>query len=145
MKCKVILLLLIMIMSSCDGERSKDANIEESNWVAETEISQADFDTIDTEIDWSDSELPQLIEHVQPEYPKADKLAGTEGTVLLRIFIDREGIPYKVTILNSDATQLMEKAAIKAAKQFVFKPAIQEGNPTKSEVAVPVRFKLNKK
>jgi TonB family protein len=40
-------------------------------------------------------------------------------------------------------TPAMEKAAMEAAKQFLFKPAKQRTVPVKARMAIPIRFKLH--
>ncbi len=88
-------------------------------------------------------ERPVLIKFVSPRYPELARQAGIEGTVLLRVLIDERGKVISATVLNSDVTDTMVRAAIAAAKQFRFKPAKQRMKPVKAAVAVPIRFKLN--
>jgi len=88
-------------------------------------------------------ERPVLIKSVSPRYPELARQAGIEGTVLLRVLIDERGKVISATVLNSDVTDSMVRAAIAAAKQFRFKPAKQRMKPVKAAVAVPIRFRLN--
>lgn len=88
-------------------------------------------------------ERPVLVKSVSPRYPDLARQAGIEGTVLLRVVIDERGRVIDVTVLNSDVTDSMVRAAVAAVKQFRFKPAKQRMKPVKAAVAVPIRFKLN--
>jgi len=88
-------------------------------------------------------EAPVLIRYVSPRYPDLARQAGTEGTVLLRVLIGEDGKVISVDIINSDVTAVMNREAIKAAKQFLFKPAKQRTIPVRAYMAVPIRFKLN--
>jgi TonB family protein len=71
------------------------------------------------------------------------EVPGIEGTVLLNVLVDEEGKVEDVSIIQSDVTGAMEKAAVEAAKGFFFKPAKQRTVPVKAHIAVPIRFKLH--
>jgi protein TonB len=88
-------------------------------------------------------EAPVLIRFVNPSYPELAKSAGIEGTVLLRVLVGEDGKVISVSVISSDVTPAMEKAAMAAAKQFMFKPAKQRTVPVKAHMAIPIRFKLN--
>ncbi len=86
---------------------------------------------------------PVEVKVVQPEYPEIAKKAGIEGTVWVKIWVDKEGKPKKVVKLKSDA-EIFDDPAIKAAYQFVFTPAVMNNGPVAVWVSVPFHFKLNK-
>ncbi len=88
-------------------------------------------------------EPPVLIKYVSPRYPDLARQAGIEGTVLLRVLVGEDGKVENVSVIQSDVTPAMERAAIKAVKQFLFKPAKQRTVPVKANMAIPVRFKLH--
>jgi protein TonB len=88
-------------------------------------------------------EPPVLIKFVNPRYPDLARQAGIEGTVLLNVLVGDDGKVIQVGVIQSDVTPAMEKAAIEAAKQFMFKPAKQRTVPVKARVAIPIRFKLH--
>jgi protein TonB len=85
---------------------------------------------------------PVLIESVEPTYPELAKQAGIEGSVLLRLLIGENGKVISASIIQSDVTPAMEKAAIAAARQFRFKPAQKRGRPVRAYMAFPVAFKI---
>ena len=88
-------------------------------------------------------EPPQLIRFVQPKYPDLARQAQLEGTVLLRVLVDEDGKVLSVSVIQSDVTKAMERAAMEAAKKFLFKPAKQRTVPVKAHMAIPIRFKLH--
>jgi protein TonB len=88
-------------------------------------------------------EAPVLIRFVNPKYPDLARQAGIEGVVLLNVLVSDDGKVLSATVIQSDVTPAMEKAAIEAAKQFVFKPAKQRTVPVKARMAIPIRFKLH--
>lgn len=84
---------------------------------------------------------PVPIKQVQPNYPEIAKRAGVEGTVWVRIWVDKEGKARKVVVMKSDA-EVLNDEAIKAAMQWLFTPAMQHNGPVSVWVAVPFKFKL---
>jgi protein TonB len=88
-------------------------------------------------------EPPVLIRFVPPSYPALARQAGIEGTALLRVVVGTDGKVESATVIQSDVTPAMEKAAIAAARQFLFKPAKQRTVPVRASMAVPIRFKLH--
>ena len=88
-------------------------------------------------------EPPVLIKYVPPSYPALARQAGIEGTVLLRVVVGTDGKVESASVIQSDVTPAMEKAAIAAARKFIFKPAKQRTVPVRASMAVPIRFKLH--
>lgn len=88
-------------------------------------------------------EPPVLVRYVSPKYPDLARQAGIEGTVLLSVLVGEDGKVISARILQSDVTPAMEKNAIQAVKQFLFKPAKQRTVPVKATMMVPIRFKLH--
>ena len=88
-------------------------------------------------------EPPILVRYVSPKYPDLARQAGIEGTVLIRVLVGEDGKVINASIIQSDVTPAMEKAALEAAKKFLFKPAKQRTVPVKAHMAVPIRFKLH--
>ncbi len=87
-------------------------------------------------------EPPVLINYVSPRYPNLARQAGIEGTVTLDVLIDKDGKVISCRVMQSDVTPAMEKAAMAAAKQFLFRPAKQRTVPVRARMAVPIIFKL---
>jgi len=77
-----------------------------------------------------------------PTYPEIARRAGVEGTVWVKIWVDKEGNPKKAQILKSDA-ELFNQPAIEAAMKWKFTPAIMNNGPVAVWVSIPFRFKLN--
>jgi len=75
-------------------------------------------------------EGPVQIKTVTPEYPPIAQRAGVEGAVWVKALVDKEGKVRDVIIVkDSGANAGFEEAAIDAAKQTVWKPAIANGQP----------------
>ena len=121
----------------------------------DTEIAPTSFDRIenlpppppppsDTRSEfYAFDEPPVLIRYVAPSYPALARQAGIEGMVLLRVVVGTDGKVESASVIQSDVTPAMEKAAIAAARKFIFKPAKQRTVPVRASMAVPIRFKLH--
>ena len=85
--------------------------------------------------------LPMAIRQVKPTYPEIARRSGMEGTVWVKILVDREGNPKKAVVVKSDA-DIFNEPAIGAALQWKFTPAIMNNGPVAVWVAIPFRFRL---
>ena len=86
--------------------------------------------------------IPELVKMHSPEYPDLARNAGVEGRLLLHIAIGDGGQVETAYVVESGVTTGMEKAAIAAVMQFEFEPAMQRDVAVKSQMAVPVCFRL---
>ncbi len=84
---------------------------------------------------------PTVVKRVDPKYPDLALRAGLEGNVFVKVWVDKEGKVRKVVLLKSDAP-IFEDAAISAAKQWVFTPAVMQKGPVSVWVSIPFRFRL---
>jgi protein TonB len=84
---------------------------------------------------------PQVIKRVNPVYPEIARKAGLEGTVYVKIWVDKQGRAKKVVIQKS-ASDIFDQAAIDAAMQFVFTPAMMQNGPVDVWVSIPFHFRL---
>jgi protein TonB len=88
-------------------------------------------------------EAPQQIVAVTPKYPELAQRANIEGVVWVKALVDKEGHVRNVIIVkDSGANAGFEEAAIDAAKETVWKPAISNGQPIAVWVTYKVEFKL---
>ncbi|HLB01106.1 MAG TPA: TonB family protein [Bacteroidota bacterium] len=86
---------------------------------------------------------PVPIKQVTPDYPEIARRASVEGTVWVKILVDKEGRAKKAVIMKTD-NEIFNENAIKAALGWVFTPAMMNNGPVAVWAAVPFRFKLNK-
>lgn len=87
--------------------------------------------------------LPELIKQVKPDYPEIARRAQVEGTVYVKVLVDKEGKPKKPSIVKSDA-EIFNEPALAAAMQCLFLPAIMNNGPVAVWTTIPFHFKLNK-
>jgi len=83
---------------------------------------------------------PQLIHKVLPEYPELARQAGVEGTVWLNLWVDEKGNVVQAKYIRGP--EIFKQAAIAAAMQMKFTPALQRDIPVAVWVALPFKFYL---
>jgi periplasmic protein TonB len=82
-----------------------------------------------------------LLCRVAPTYPPLARAARVQGTVVLKVKIDKSGEVQKVKLVSGHP--LLVSAAIDAVKQWKFQTYISSGFPVK-ERTVEVNFTLDK-
>lgn len=77
-----------------------------------------------------------------PEYPRTALRSGQAGGVVLSIDVDPRGIPADVRVVqrDGDRSRSFDRAAIEAARQWRFEPAIRGGKAVSSTVRLPIDF-----
>lgn len=88
-------------------------------------------------------EMPVKVFNILPVYPPLAQRAQIEGTVWIKVLIDRDGKVRDVIIMkNSGANAGFEEAAVEAAYNTVWKPAISNGQPIAVWTTYGVKFRL---
>ena len=85
---------------------------------------------------------PQYLKNPAPVYPQAARKQKQEGTVIVYARISKNGLPFTVSIEKSSGYVLLDQAALKAVKQWRFRPAKLGTLPIEASVRVPIRFDL---
>ncbi|MFL6593464.1 MAG: energy transducer TonB [Luteimonas sp.] len=83
---------------------------------------------------------PQPIQMPAPQYPPEAFRNGESGTVLLRVHVGPDGVPYAVDLVQSSRSRALDRAANEAVRRWRFRPAIRDGQPVAGEVQVPISF-----
>ena len=77
-----------------------------------------------------------------PVYPPDAQNSGTEGTVLLRMEVDKNGLPQKVAVVKS-AGKSLDKSAVEAVSKWRFSPSLKNNSsPVAVQINVEVGFAL---
>jgi protein TonB len=87
---------------------------------------------------------PEAVKQVTPKYPDLATRAGLEGTVWVKIWVDKAGKPKKAVVQKSDA-EIFNQPATEAAMGWIFTPAMMKNGPVSVWVSIPFRFKLQGK
>lgn len=86
-------------------------------------------------------EPPAVLKTAIPRYPELARRAGMQGTVFIKVWVDKNGACRRLLIQKSDA-EIFDLPAFEAAEQFKFSPAKFNGKPAAVWVAMPFKFKL---
>ncbi len=86
---------------------------------------------------------PTLISSSRPAYPRVARESGWEGTVIVRTFIDTNGVPSLVKIRKSCGHPTLDHAAQDAVKSWTFRPAKDGNIPITKWVDIPIKFDLS--
>ena len=111
-------------------------NVEKEIKIEEDEAPPADYVPYE--------KAPEAVKQIQPKYPDLATRAGLEGTVWVKIWVDKEGKPKKAVVQKSDA-EIFNQPATEAAMQWIFTPAMMKNGPVSVWVSIPFRFKLQGK
>lgn len=88
-------------------------------------------------------ERPVTLQQVSPKYPEMARKAGIEGSVWVKVLVDRNGNVKDARIAKeSGANAGFEEAAIEAAKLTKWKPAMQNKQPVALWVTYEIKFQL---
>lgn len=79
----------------------------------------------------------------QPVYPERAIRLGQQGEVLVLIEVRADGSVGAVTIHTSSGHRLLDRAALAAARECRFRPAMRGGRDVASTVLVPFEFHLD--
>ena len=87
--------------------------------------------------------LPSVVTRVNPEYTHAAMEARVEGTVLLECVVLADGTMGDVNVSRSLDPKLgLDQEAVRAAKQWTFKPGMKDGKPVAVRVQIELTFTL---
>lgn len=78
-------------------------------------------------------------------YPVKAQQAGIEGTVMIKVRIDKSGRTSDLSVVTSSGSKELDDAALVAIKQTQFKPALYKEKPVSVYVSIPVKFSLKEK
>jgi TonB family protein len=135
-------------------ERTKtDTKKTDSDKTAASKTAAADAKTSSAT---SDAELPwerttvilsskgaekRLTHSVQPKYPASVRLSGAEETMVLKTLVDESGKVAGARLVEGNAA--LAESAIKAVKQWRYRPYIRDGKALSFQTIVLIDFQHN--
>ncbi len=87
-------------------------------------------------------QAPKIIKQALPEYPKEARRKSIEGRVIIRLILDKQGIPNECVIYKSNPPEIFDQAALEAARKMRFSPGMKKGKAVRVQVLLPFDFKL---
>ena len=80
------------------------------------------------------------IDTAPPAYPAEAECDSEGGTTVLRVTIDKDGVPAQVAQAQSSGHAALDKAALEAVRTWTFRAATRNGQPVTHTITVPVTF-----
>jgi TonB family protein len=84
-------------------------------------------------------EPPRAVEMVMPIYPEAALKQRVRGVVVLKVLVSQTGLPLDIRV-QQGARDDLNKAAVEAAKQWRFEPAVKNGKPVRTYTTIRFPF-----
>lgn len=75
------------------------------------------------------------------EYPTLARRVEIEGTVVVRVLLDKRGMIEKTEILKSIGGGC-DEAAVEAIRRLRFRPGLQREKPVRVWISIPIEFRL---
>jgi TonB family protein len=86
---------------------------------------------------------PELMNRVNPSYPRLAQQKKVEGTVILSILISENGDVADARVLReAGGSSGLNEAALSAVRKWKFRPGVKEGKRIKVWMTYPIVFKL---
>ncbi|HUI30042.1 MAG TPA: TonB family protein [Candidatus Acidoferrales bacterium] len=125
-----------------NGEHPGIPSPDKGNGIYTGPLTVPDSDVPPPEIFKPLERFPEVIRQVTPKYPELAVRIGIEGRVIVKLWVDKEGMPHQASVLKSDA-EILNQSAIDAAMATRFTPGIMNKGPVAVWVVIPYAFKLN--
>jgi periplasmic protein TonB len=77
-----------------------------------------------------------------PKYPRIARVRGYKGSVMLNVFVGRNGNVLDLKVTKSSGYPLLDRAATSSVKHWLFEPGRIGKEKTEMWVRVPIRFEL---
>ena len=84
------------------------------------------------------------LKRVSPRYPIREGEGGVSANVVVLVLVDRAGLPVEVSLKDGKTPPAFGDEAIKAVKQWRFRPANWRGEPTEYIMQVPLVFRARR-
>jgi protein TonB len=97
--------------------------------------------------DRSTPKLVSTVEYVRepsPRYPPQSRRLREQGLVVLRVVIDERGEASSIEIETSSGHARLDDAARDAVLRAAFRPYVEDGEPRRALVLIPIEFALNR-
>jgi protein TonB len=86
--------------------------------------------------------IPVYRENPPPQYPRVARRRGYQGTVVLEVLVNREGSVGDLRVFQSSGYSILDKAAIRSVKGWLFEPGRRGDEKIEMWVNLPIRFQI---
>ena len=154
MKYRTLLAACLLLLTANWGQASAKsatgtqdaAGKSDLQWLSPTEVTRAG-DTLSLNKPLADiDQVPVLRLKMYPDYPRKAKELGIEARVVVKALVDSDGSVRAAEVAepsHQDPKIGFEHAALEAAMESVYHPAIVDGKPVAAWVTYAVAFELD--
>lgn len=82
------------------------------------------------------------LDNPAPSYPSLSRRLGEQGKVMLKVYVDVNGMPTKIELQKTSGFERLDNSAMETVKQWKFMPAKQGGQSIAAWVIVPIKFNV---
>lgn len=82
------------------------------------------------------------LDNPAPSYPSLSRRLGEQGKVMLKVYVDVNGMPAKIELQKTSGFERLDNSAMETVKQWKFMPAKQGGQSIAAWVMVPIKFNV---
>ena len=82
------------------------------------------------------------LDNPSPSYPALSRRMGEEGRLMLRVFVEIDGLPSKLEVRTSSGYERLDQSALEAVRRWKFVAAKQADKAVAAWVVVPILFNL---
>lgn len=86
----------------------------------------------------------EYVREPSPRYPPQSRRLREQGLVVLRVVIDERGAASSIEIETSSGHSRLDDAARDAVLRAAFRPYVEDGEPRRALVLIPIEFALNR-
>jgi TonB family protein len=98
-------------------------------------------DPLQSQVEFVPVDKPlQVITFAEPNMPEGAKQNNTEGSSIVKIWVDEKGIP-QLSLIKESSNKIFNEQSLISAMNCRFAPAIMNKGPIGAWVTIPYRFK----
>jgi TonB family protein len=90
-----------------------------------------------------DDEATQPVERLFPYYPEKAQRDGLQGTVLLAVVVDRNGLVRDVLRVGDPLGDGLDQSSINTVRRWKYHPLTQDGIAINALLPVPIRYSMS--
>jgi TonB family protein len=83
---------------------------------------------------------PSSVERSPPRWPAIVEENGLSGEVVLLVLLEEDGWKHEVRVATSSGAPDIDYAAVDAAENWRYEPALVDGKPVRTVLRLPMRY-----
>lgn len=141
MRYFLLIAFLVFLVSQCSKTPQDQENILPKT---DSKTLQSENQGLEGAVSFAKLDVkPKVLKKSLAVYPEDARQAGAGGMVVVKILIDEEGAVSKAVLVKKEPDfPSLDRAALKAAKEFKFTPAKKDGMTVKTWMTIPFTFRL---